>query len=427
MEDATPAPLPSALLQDLAPNATLQPPLSRRGHGPGLVVFDPGYVFIPEPSAEGGSGTLDPMPQYKWAEEGYAVARISFGGELTDVMGEDWGTAEIGAAIQALRGLEECDTKDKFGILVYGSPAEYPLSFNDAFSSALIANGAVITAVVVYSDKWDLPTPLPLLTHVAGPAPRAPRESEAAAPNAKTYEYPNASSADFVIPGAAGFSYAAASVAHSRSLGFVKERLGGPYFDLEAIWEEHTYYEFGDRSLESTMGTMVLEPYVNDIPTMTGGIGRERLTNFYRHHFIWSNPDDSALELVSRTIGVDRIVDEFIFTFTHSKEVDWMIPGIPPTGITLRVPFVSVVNVRGDRLYHEHISWDQATVLRQLGLMPEWLPFPHPVAGREGQTLQYRVPVAGADTARKLQDLASVESNQMLEPGWGGVREVRRV
>lgn len=92
----------------------------------------------------------------------------------------------------------------------------------------------------------------------------------------------------------------------------------------------------------------------------------------------------------------------------------------------LRIPFVSVVNIRGDRLYHEHISWDQGTVLKQLGLMPEYLPFPYPVAGMEGKKLEVKVPVAGADTARKLQEQGSVESNGLIGgAGAGaGVREV---
>lgn len=72
------------------------------------------------------------------------------------------------------------------------------------------------------------------------------------------------------------------------------------------------------------MSTMVQEPYVNHIPTMTGGLGRDRLTNFYRHHFVFSNPPDTALELVSRTVGVDRVIDEFVFSFTHDRMIDWM-------------------------------------------------------------------------------------------------------
>lgn len=94
------------------------------------------------------------------------------------------------------------------------------------------------------------------------------------------------------------------------------------------------------------------------------------------------------------------------------------IPGIPPTGKQARVPFTSVVNIRGDRLYHEHISWDQATLLRQLGLLPEYLPFPYPLPdGRkpaEGKRFEYRVPTAGVETAEKLVDESSVPSNEMF-------------
>ncbi|KAK3354011.1 hypothetical protein B0T25DRAFT_545827 [Lasiosphaeria hispida] len=168
------------------------------------------------------------------------------------------------------------------------------------------------------------------------------------------------------------------------------------------------------------MATMVGEPYVNHVPTLTGGVGRAALTGFYGGHFIHSNPGDAGLELVSRTVGVDRVVDEFVFGCTHDREVDWLIPGIPPTGRALRIPFTSVVNIRGDRLYHEHISWDQGTVLRQLGLLPEYLPFPYPLpdgrqSGKDGKQFEYRVPVVGVETAQKLVDENAVPSNEMLE------------
>ena len=101
------------------------------------------------------------------------------------------------------------------------------------------------------------------------------------------------------------------------------------------------------------------------------------------------------------------------------------IPGIPPTGITLHIPFVAIVNIRGDRLYHEHITWDQATVLRQLGLLPEYLPFPYEVRGYEGKKLEVKVPVAGMETARKLQDQRSVESNTLIIPPQASLREVK--
>lgn len=107
------------------------------------------------------------------------------------------------------------------------------------------------------------------------------------------------------------------------------------------------------------------------------------------------------------------------------------IPGIPPTQKHVRVPFTSIVNVRGDRLYHEHIAWDQASVLRQLGLLPEYLPFPYPLPNGQlpakGKRFEYRVPAVGADTSSKMTDEGSVASNGLLhdmkDDGWA-IREV---
>lgn len=171
---------------------------------------------------------------------------------------------------------------------------------------------------------------------------------------------------------------------------------------------------------------------------MTGGIGRDRLANFYRDHFIFNNSADTTLELISRTVGIDRVVDEFIYKFTHDQQIDWLqafppvstnffqgltfdkysAPGIPPTNLKIEIPFTAVVNSRGDRLYHEHIAWDQSSVLRQLGLLPEYLPYPHALPEGhgfpQGASIEYRVPAAGIDTAKKMRDRNSVESNEMF-------------
>jgi carboxymethylenebutenolidase len=122
------------------------------------------------------------------------------------------------------------------------------------------------------------------------------------------------------------------------------------------------------------------------------------------------------MELISRTVGIDRVIEEFVYSFTHVKEVDWLVPGIPPTGRKVEIPMTAVVCVRGDRLYHEHISWDQGTVLRQLGLLPEYLPYPYAVPGaEEGKRYEYRVPVAGVEAAEKLRAKGAVPSNGMFE------------
>jgi carboxymethylenebutenolidase len=95
------------------------------------------------------------------------------------------------------------------------------------------------------------------------------------------------------------------------------------------------------------------------------------------------------------------------------------LPGVPPTHLKAAIPFTAVVNIRGDRLYHEHISWDQGTALRQLGLLPEYLPFPHPLPADstlpKGAKVEYRVPVLGVETADKLRNRKAVPSNGMFE------------
>jgi len=145
---------------------------------------------------------------------------------------------------------------------------------------------------------------------------------------------------------------------------------------------------------------------------MTGGIGRENLTVFYRDHFIFTNPADVALEVISRTVGPNRVVDEFIYKLTHDRVIDWLLPGVPPTGNYLTIPMMAVVNIRGDRLYNEHIWWDQATVLRQVGILPTHLPYPA-VGGHQ----QLRLPVAGVECAEMLINEANGKSNEMM--AWG--------
>ena len=170
----------------------------------------------------------------------------------------------------------------------------------------------------------------------------------------------------------------------------------GPHFNLSELWDAHCYHEFVTRDVDSTMATMVASPYVNHIPTLTGGVGHDQLKRFYKHHFVNNNPEDTKLIPISRTVGADRIVDEMVFCFTHTTEIDWMLPGIEPTGRYVEVPLVAIVCFRGDKLYNEHIYWDQASVLVQIGKLDA-----------EG------LPVAGSESAKKLQD-ESLPSNELM-------------
>ena len=165
---------------------------------------------------------------------------------------------------------------------------------------------------------------------------------------------------------------------------------------LVRLWEEHLRHEFETKNTEDTLVTMVEDAYVNHIPVMTGGVGQAALRQFYATHFIPKMPPDMAMTPVSRTIGEDQLVDEMVISFTHTIEMDWMLPGIVPTGRRVEVPLVVVVRFRDGKLAHEHIYWDQASVLAQLGLLDA-----------------DKLPVGGVASAKKALD-PSLPANALI-------------
>ena len=166
---------------------------------------------------------------------------------------------------------------------------------------------------------------------------------------------------------------------------------------LQQLWEEHVRHEFATHNTEETLATMVEDAYVNHIPVLTGGVGKDELREFYSKRFIPQMPPDTEMTPVSRTIGNDQLVDEMVFKFTHTSRMDWMLPGIAPTGKRVEVPLVAIVRFREGKLAHEHIYWDQASVLVQLGLLDA-----------------SKVPAAGVESAEKVLD-PSLPANRLME------------
>jgi len=167
--------------------------------------------------------------------------------------------------------------------------------------------------------------------------------------------------------------------------------------NLSQLWEEHVRYEFSTRNTEDTLATMVEDAYVNHIPVLTGGVGREELREFYSKRFIPQMPPDTEMTPVSRTIGEDQLVDEMVFKFTHTIAMDWMLPSVAPTGKRVEIPLVAIVRFRDGKLAHEHIYWDQASVLVQIGLLDP-----------------AKLPAAGVESARKVLD-PSLPANTLIK------------
>src|SRR6266699_4912486 len=166
---------------------------------------------------------------------------------------------------------------------------------------------------------------------------------------------------------------------------------------LRNLWEEHMRHEFATHDTEEPLATMVEDAYVNHIPVLTGGVGKNELREFYSKRFIPQMPPDTEMTPVSRTIGTDQLVDEMVFRFTHTIRMDWMLPGLAPTGKRVEIPLVAIVQFRDGKLAHEHIYWDQASVLVQLGLLDP-----------------AKLPVAGVESARKAMD-KQLPSNALMD------------
>src|ERR1700680_2227029 len=153
------------------------------------------------------------------------------------------------------------------------------------------------------------------------------------------------------------------------------------------LFQKHVGAELaGD--LETTMNTMTEEPHLHNIPSMVGGVGYEGVRTFYRDHLVGKFfPPDVKRTDVSRTVGENQIVDELVISFTHTTMIDWLLPGVAPTGKSVEVAVAVIAGFKDGKISHEHIYWDQASVLVQIGLLdPKGLP------------------VSGADSARKVLD-----------------------
>src|SRR6202030_2859626 len=156
-----------------------------------------------------------------------------------------------------------------------------------------------------------------------------------------------------------------------------------------AAWQQHTYAEFVLKDADAALATMTENPHVLLIPAGTGGSGRAAVREFYANHFLPNIPPDFELISLSQTFGNDRTVEEFVISFTHSLDMDWMLPGMPATGRRVEFAFVGLIQFQDGKVAHEHLYWDQATLLSQMGVLD------HPLAAAG---------VGSAAKPRKLRD-----------------------
>lgn len=368
---------------------------------------------------------LLPQDQTSWcqqfAQEGYNVVHLTYplppNSSFKDAMkivddkiialGADWGLLTYGLTTEdaetlvsrlalSLADLKACthfcpDAEVTHGFLMRDSHKRHiPVTFHLASSQELLH-----ASLLLFEDPanlgYSLPThsQLPVRVYSYPLVSRSPPFPFSIQPPVSV----NVNNVQSVDP----YLRSASSLSLTRTLELLKAHLG-PHFNLERLWEKHTYYEFVERNAPKTMSTMVATPYVNHVATMTGGVGYDDLARFYKYHFTTVTPQDVELITVSRTVGCDRIVDEMIFKCHHTSEIDYFLPGIAPTGKHIEIAMVGIVAFRGDKLFFEHLYWDQAGILVQLGLLDP-----------------SDLPVAGVEVARKVLDPFGMPSNTLLK------------
>ena len=348
----------------------------------------PGLLLLPD------AGGLDKGIRARaelFGEEGYSVLVAELGGGAS--------AEDVAAAADALRALNQTDGKT----VAVGHGA--------GGSLALAAAGEADFDCVVAFDASDInanaltgrPCPVSLIFGTSGASESVAaverlRASLDARDGSAIYEFPDAAP-EFSVPGRTGWDKRIDSLAHSRALEIIR-RIAGPYYDLVGLFAEHVRHEFETLDVDATMETMVDEPYVNHVPTLSGGVGHDFLKRFYKYHFIGQNAKDRDSTTVSHTVGPDRVVLESVVRFRHDEVIDRMYSGIEPTGKYVEIPLVLLVKFRGDRVCHEHIHWDQGSALAQIGVLDAT-----------------NLPISGPEAAHKLLD-ETLRSNQFMQEIW---------
>jgi carboxymethylenebutenolidase len=387
--------------------------LPKSGYGPGIVVlqeiFGVNKYIRSVADWYAARGFVALCPDLFWRQQP--------GVELTD-KGADWEKAlafyqgvneakaveDSAAAVDFLRAHTSCNGRVGAVGFCMGGNLAYLLAVRFKPDCSVGYYGVSIEKSLAETKNLSSP----LMLHIAGKDKFCPPEAQAAIhkaldpnPLAAINDYPEQDHA-FGRPEGEHYDAAAAELANLRTLEFFVRNLAGSgpasaQQSLLETWEEHVKYEFATRDTEATLRTMVQDAYVNHVPVLTGGVGHDELREFYSKRFIPQMPPDTGMTPVSRTVGVDQVVDEMVFEFTHTIKMDWMLPGVEPTGKHVKVALVVIVHFRDGKLAHEHIYWDQASVLAQLGLI-------------DSQNL----PVAGVESAEKVLN-PELPSNELMK------------
>ena len=370
--------------------------IPRSGSGPGLIllqeIFGVNQHIRELADLYADEGYVVLAPDLFWRiqpgiELGYSEGDVQKARAYRQRFDVDRSVLDIGAAIHALRANPKCNGKVGAIGFCLGGKLAYLTAARQPIDAAVSYYGVGIEQNLDEASAIRCPIALHFGSEdkaVSAAARASIKKALAEKDNAEIYVYEGAGHA-FNNRLRDAFHRPSASLAHSRTISLLR-RVIGPRYDLDALWGKHLEGEFVTCDADATIATMTSDAYVNHVPTMIGGHGQSQLHRYYKYHFIPEN-QGSALIPVSRTIGGDRLVDEFVACFKHDKQNDTLAPGVKPTGREVRLPMVAIVQFRGDKLHKEHLYWDQASLLAQLGILDA-----------------DKLPITGAEAADRVLD-----------------------
>lgn len=335
-----------------------------------------------------------------WTEEGFSPQYLPFD------------PAEIDAYIRILKSLHEnLALGENYALIAYGDAASVVLK---VAKKPLVKCCAIIAyyPTQLPEPKIKYPNAQTLQIHAACLSPGS-TGARADMFEWSLYRYEKCS-LGFAEPASKTYKGVEANLAFARSLACVRKGFNR-HVDLESVvqglWDARYADNVPERaSMSVVKGMSQNSPHVSILPTLGGGVGHKKLEEFYREFFVPSLVEDFDIRLVSRTVGVNRVVDEMLVSFTHDDEVDWILPGVPPTDKFVQIPMVSVVAVVGGKLVSEHMYWDQASVLMQVGLLdPKLVPKHLKSKGLK------QLPVTGAEAAKQLVEPKQQRYNKLLQ------------
>jgi carboxymethylenebutenolidase len=345
------------------------------------------------------TGTSEPSERtlLNWKEEGFDARYLPYD------------SANGPAYIRTLKHLnEDLNLGEHYALIAYGDAASVVLK------TAMKPLQKCCAIIAFYppllpSPNTMYPASHQLQVHVAGLSQASHRPDLC---KWKLYQYKQCATG-FADSSSKTYSEVEANLSWSRALACVRKGFNRNV-DLEPIvrdlWNAKYEDDVPERASMGVVKNMTQNsPHVTILPTLEGGVGRKKLEEFYREFFVPSLVEDFKIRLVSRTMGVDRVVDEMVVSFTHSDEIDWILPGLQPTDKFVEIAMVSVVAIRGGKLVSEHMYWDQASVLVQVGLLdPRMVPKQFKDKGLK------RLPVVGKEAAKQLVEPRQERYNKLL-------------